>query len=404
MIAHIAKGTPKGRVTAPPSKSMAHRLLICAGLSQGKSRVHGVDMSQDVLATIDCLKALGADVQVEGGTVTVTGVDALTAKPASPLCCRESGSTLRFFIPVALLSGHPVQFTGSPYLLSRPLSVYKELCAENDLIFEQNAQGVLVQGPLPWGCIRVRGDVSSQFISGLLFALPLIKGTGSRLHLLPPIESRSYIELTRAAMETFGVRTFWEDDLTLVIPGDQSYQSQDVTVEGDYSNAAFFAAMNALGGEIEINGLDENSLQGDRVYVQHLAALKKGYAAIDLGDCPDLGPVLFAASAALHGAHFTGTRRLRIKESDRANAMAEELQKFGARLTVNENDVTVYPGGLHAPEIMLCGHNDHRIVMALSVLCTLFGGSITDAQAVNKSYPGFFDALEKLQIQVRRED
>lgn len=402
----IGKSTPRGAVTAPPSKSMAHRLLICAGLAQGKSIIRGVEYSQDILATLDCLQALGVQVEREGSTVYVTGTNILHAQPAETLNCRESGSTLRFFIPIALLCGNQVRLTGSEKLLSRPLSVYEELKEEKGFRFEADASGVTVQGPLPGGDIQVDGSISSQFISGLLFALPLIPaaGAGSRLHIRKPIESKNYIDMTVSALESFGVCVQQEEESTFAVAGGQTYRSGEFTVEGDYSNAAFFAAMNALGGDVAISGLREDSLQGDKSYQEYLRALRQGFSEIDISQCPDLGPVLFMSAAALHGGVFTGTRRLRIKESDRANAMAQELAKCGGSILVEENRVIIEKTPLHAPVEAIDGHNDHRIVMAMSVLLTCLGGSIQGAEAVRKSYPGFFDALSALGVRVQKED
>lgn len=395
----IHPGRAVGTVAAPPSKSMAHRLLICAGLSQGTSRISGVDFNQDILATLDCLQALGVSCQVCGNTVTVTGADLKNACPTQPLCCRESGSTLRFFIPLALLCGEAVTFTGTQKLLSRPLGVYAQLCQERGLCFSQSPQQVRVVGKLSPGDFSLPGDVSSQFITGLLFALPLLDGD-STLRITPPVESRSYIGLTLQALRAFGIRADWQDSCTLHIPGNQHYQPADLSVEGDYSGAAFLDALNALGGDVSVTGLLPDSLQGDSVYQTLFPALCAGCPEIDISDCPDLGPVLFAVAAAKHGGVFTGTRRLKIKESDRATAMAQELSAFGTEVTVKENSVEVRPRAFHRPDRILCGHNDHRIVMSLAVLLTLTGGEISGAQAITKSFPGFFDCLRALGIEV----
>jgi len=399
MIVEIRPGQARGTVAAPPSKSMAHRLLICAGLAKGISHIRGVDFNRDILATIDCLNALGAVCSVEGDTVTVCGVDPCNAKPTGPLCCRESGSTLRFFIPLALLCGESTRFTGTQKLMSRPLGVYAQLCADQGFAFGQDKDQAVVKGKLESGNFTIPGDISSQFITGLLFALPLAAGD-SRISIAPPVESRSYIDLTLQALRAFGVCARWQDDYTLVIPGGQRYQPADMVVEGDYSGAAFLAALNALGGEVNITGLDPDSLQGDKVYAQHLRSLCQGCPTIDISDCPDLGPILFAVAAAKQGAAFTGTRRLKIKESDRAAAMAQELAVFGAEVEIGENTVTVCAGEFHRPARPLQGHNDHRIVMSLAVLLTLTGGTIEGAQAVGKSFPDFFERLKALGIEV----
>lgn len=399
----IQPGRAAGTVSAPPSKSMAHRLLICAGLAEGTSRIRGLDYNEDVLATIDCLQTLGATCTIEADTVTVVGTDLRKAAPAKVLGCRESGSTLRFFIPLALLCGNRVSFTGTEKLLSRPLGIYAQLCAREGFVFLHSGAGLQVQGKLQGGTYQLPGDISSQFITGLLFALPLTE-QDSRIVITTPLESRSYIDLTLQALCAFGVEAQWLDSQTILIPGNQRYAARDMAVEGDYSGAAFYGAMNALGSQIEILGLSPDSLQGDRVYEKHFVSLCTGCPEIDISDCPDLGPVLFAVAAAKNGAVFTGTRRLKIKESDRAAAMAQELAAFGATVTVEENSVTVTPTDFHAPDRVLQGHNDHRIVMSLAVLLMLTGGQIEGAQAVRKSFPDFFEKLRQLGIEVQTSE
>lgn len=398
----IKPGRAVGTVAAPPSKSMAHRLLICAGLSNGVSHISGIDLNEDIAATIDCLTALGATCTVKGDTVTVRGTDPCIAAPKETLCCRESGSTLRFFLPLALLSENTIAFTGTEKLLSRPLGVYETLCADRHLEFHQTAKEVCVKGALKAGEFTVPGNISSQFITGLLLALPLTAGD-SILRITPPIESLSYISLTLQALAAFGIRAAWQDENTLFIPGNQQYTARDMAVEGDYSGAAFLEAFNVIGGEVKVTGLSPDSLQGDRVYFEYFKSLKNGKPTIDITDCPDLGPILFAVAAAKNGGVFTGTKRLKIKESDRAAAMAEELAKFGTTVTVEENTVTVEKTALHAPRTTLSGHNDHRIVMSLAVLCTLTGGEIAEAQAVRKSFPDFFEKINQLGIEVIRD-
>ena len=398
MTVTIKKGKAKGTVSAPPSKSMAHRNLICAAFTE-KSTVRGVSFSEDIRATLSCLEALGADIQVDGDTVTLGGIGRNPVKNPE-LFCNESGSTLRFMIPLCLMRDEQITLTGTQRLFERPNKIYADICEKQGLHFEQTEKGISVRGRLSSGNFAIPGDVSSQFISGLMFVLLLLKGD-SIITLTGEIESRSYIFLTLKALSDFGVHIEQTSYDTYYIKGGQSYENRDVCVEGDYSNAAFFEALNYLGGEVEIKGLDEKSLQGDRVYSQLFPLLEKGRAAIDISDCPDLAPVLFALASVKNGAVFTGTRRLKIKESDRAGAMKEELSKFGIKVSVEENSVEVEKGELKAPEEVLCGHNDHRIVMALSVLCTLTGGSIDEAQSVKKSFPDFFERLRETGIEIQ---
>ena len=398
MRAIIQPGSARGSVAAPPSKSMAHRLLICAGLADGVSVIRNVDRSEDILATADCLTALGASLEWEGSTVRIRGCDPRKSGPAV-LRCRESGSTLRFMVPLCLLSGSAMRLEGSRTLLSRPLSVYEDLCREQELTLLREDGGLAVKGCLVPGEYAAPGDISSQFITGLLFALPLLSGD-SRIRLIPPVESRSYLSLTLQALHDAGVDVSWADENTLFIPGGAAYRPLDTEVEGDYSNAAFFEALNCTGGNVTVTGLRPDSLQGDRVYRDFFPRLAAGNAGLDLADCPDLAPVLFAAAALGRGASFTGTRRLRFKESDRGAAMAQELAKFGVQLISEENRITVPAAALRAPSEPLDSHNDHRIAMALSLLCTRTGGEIRGAEAVRKSFPDYWDRLRSLGIEI----
>ncbi len=385
-----------GTIKAPPSKSMAHRMLICAGLAtDGESVVYGISASDDVTATLDCLEALGAKAEKQGDTVKMQGVKVGEKPPKGILNSHESGSTLRFFIPLCLLSKEKHTLTGTAKLLSRPLGVYENICKEQKLHYKQTENTVEVQGVLSAAEYRIPGNISSQFISGLLFALPLCEGD-SILHIIPPIESRSYLSLTIEALAAFGVKVTWTDDKTLFIKGNQQYRASEVSVEGDYSNAAFFAALKLFGSDLEITGLSPTSSQGDKAYIKFFEMLEKGTPTIHIGDCPDLGPILMAVAAAKNGAVFTGTKRLKIKESDRGTVMAEELAKFGVSVTVHEDSIVVYPMQFHAPTKSLQGHNDHRIVMALSTLLTLTGGTIEGAEAVKKSLPEYFDLMQSI--------
>ena len=391
----IIPGRAQGVIAAPPSKSCGHRMLLCAALAEGESRIRGISGSQDMEATMDCIRAMGGTCRREGDTVTVVGTGGCAA-PQAVYPCRESGSTLRFCIPPALVPGGRAVFTGAARRMERGIGVYEEIFAPKGISVEKTASTIALRGSLTAGTYTLRGDVSSQFVSGLLLALPLLAGD-STVCVLPPVESRPYIDITRDVMASFGVYVEEERENRFHISGGQRYGSRAAAVEGDWSNAAFLMA---LGDGVEVTGLRDNSLQGDRVCREMLRRLREPGAVLDLAPCPDLGPILFAAAARGHGAVFTGTRRLRIKESDRVAAMAQELAKFGVRVQAEENRVTVLPGGITAPTEELDGHNDHRIVMALSVLAASAGGTISGAEAVNKSYPDFFDALRTLGLTI----
>ena len=390
----------KGVFVSPPSKSIAHRYLICAALADGKSVINNVAFSEDIKATLECIKQIGAEVVVEENKITVKGnPKALFLNEGNPKTfnCNESGSTLRFFIPLSMLNNIPSRFAGSKVLMTRPLSVYEEICRKQNISFEQKNGVLETCGKLNPGVFNIPGNISSQFITGLLFALPLLDGN-SEINLTESIESKSYIELTIEALKDFGIDVQWKNGNTLLIPGKQSYKPKDIIVEGDYSNAAFFEALNLLGGKVEIKGLRDNSLQGDRICFDYFKKIKSGYTSIDISDCPDLGPVLFVAAACFKGAEFIGTRRLKIKESNRGTVMCEELSKFGVKSLQEENRIIIYESNLKKPEQLVCGHNDHRVVMSLAVLMTVTGGKLDGVLAVKKSFPDFFRKLKELEI------
>ena len=392
----IYPGRASGTVAAPPSKSMAHRLLLCGAMTE-KSTIKNIELSEDILATLDCLRALGAVVEMADGGITVGGLRPERFPEEASLYCRESGSTLRFFIPICLLCGRKINLFGSERLLSRPQSVYEEICEENGFLFSRDGEKITLCGNLAAGDYTVRGDISSQFITGLIFALYL-SGGRSRIKIKERCESRSYIDLTGKAFRDFGADIEFADG-EIKINGEKRLENRTLSVEGDYSNAAFFEALNLFGGSVEITGLAADSLQGDRVYSEIFKQEKPCY---DLSDCPDLGPIAFAVAAYLGGGAFSGTRRLKIKESDRAEAMKAELKKLGITVEVMENEVKI-AGELTPPLEPLYGHNDHRIVMALAVLLTVTGGVIEGAEAVAKSLPDFFRRLSALKVKTEVE-
>lgn len=396
MIVKVTPSTAFGRVKAPPSKSMAHRLLICGALSK-ESVISGVDFSDDIKATLMCLKSLGADIKIENNTVTIGGIDINKAPASNKLFCNESGSTLRFLIPICLALGGYYNLSGSERLFERSLSVYEEICKSQGITFTKGKSELSICGKLNAGKYVLRGDISSQFISGLMFALPLLQDD-SIIEITNGIESGSYLNLTIKALADFGVRITRYNETTFYIKGGQSYKNRTLKVEGDYSNAAFFEAFNLIGGNVAISNLSKTSAQGDRVYKQMMTEIQNGSPTLDISDCPDLAPVLITCAALKNGAKFKGTHRLKIKESDRGAAMAEELLKFGLKIDVRENEIIVPKGELHAPTMPLSGHKDHRIVMALSILASVYGGEIYGAEAVSKSFPDFFERINSIGI------
>ena len=289
------------------------------------------------------------------------------------------------------------------YLYTIIFFLFGSLCRERGLRYEREGNTLLVQGKLFGGIYEVAGNISSQFISGLLFALPLLE-EDSEIRLTGGVESRAYIDLTLSAMAQFGVVAEWRAENVLAVKGGQRYCPHDAEVEGDYSNAAFLEALALMGGDVTVTGLSPKSLQGDRVYLNYFRELAAGFATLDVAECPDLAPILMAVAAECHGARLTGTARLRLKESDRGVVMAEELSKLGAKIEVGEQEIIVHPSTLSAPREIISGHNDHRIVMALSTLLVRYGGEIEGAEAVAKSMPDFFELLETTGVNLNRYD
>ena len=429
MLVRIIPSRAHGTVYAPPSKSVAHRALICGALSKC-STVSGLAWSEDISATCDCLRAMGAKIErLSEDTVAIGGLTLEGISDGAVLPCRESGSTLRFLLPIAMLSRKMVHFTGSARLMERPLGIYEEISTRRGGLFRREGQQITVCGGLSAGDYEVAGNISSQFITGLLLALSLADGE-SRIRVTEPFESRSYTDITVGVLREFGVPVGCEGN-EFVIPSGHEFSDLAYTVEGDCSNAAFLEALAILaqrgnssavsdvvevkegapdrnrteadGRELTVLGVPEDTVQGDRVYYEMLHEMAAGRKDFDLSDCPDLAPCLFAMAAYFGGAHFTGTARLAIKESDRGAVMAEELACFGAEVTVGANEVTVACEELHAPTRILSGHNDHRIVMALALLCTVTGGEIDGAEAVAKSYPDFFEVIREAGIDCRTE-
>lgn len=394
MIVSVSPFTLKGTVCAPPSKSAAHRHLICAYLSHCPCEVENLSDSEDILATLDCISALGAMVEKNERGYRITPGE----MPSHPLLpCRESGSTLRFFIPYALTLNRPVTFTGTEKLLSRPLDYYEQLCKTENFTFCKSARELTVCGNLSAGAFSLRGDITSQYITGLMFALAVCGNTG-HIKVLPPFESKSYVVLTGEILKQYGIQTKISEN-TVTVCGNNHFTPCHAVVEGDYSNAAYLDVFGMDNACFSVTGLSEKSVQGDRVYASYFQQLHEN-ATLDISDCPDLGPVLFAVAAAHKGGHFTGTKRLKIKESDRAEAMRQELSKCGVRLCVEENTVTVFGGTLHAPTTPLFAHNDHRILMALVYVLSFVGGCITGGECVKKSFPDFFQVIKRVGAQI----
>lgn len=394
----FCKSVLEGAVEVPPSKSLAHRAIIRASLAHGESRIEGIEYSKDVLATTGVMRAVGARIEQEEDALVVSG--SAGEDTDAEAFCNESGSTLRMCLPVcAALNKGYTHFTGRGKLGSRPMTVFEELWKRAGLYYRDDSAktgflDLTVKGALPAGKYRVRGDVSSQFISGLLFALPLAEGD-SVIELTTPLYSKGYVDLTMQSLAEAGVKVSFDGDRVFSIKGGQKYAPVSGRVEGDWSQAAFFLVANAIGANIDVNGLNFASSQGDMVVKDYLERLKEdGDLVFDCEDCPDIVPVFAVACALRKGVtRLTGLSRLKIKECDRLDAVHTQLSAIGANVR-REGDDLIFEGvDAFAGGVKTSSYNDHRIAMTLAIAATrcLSPVTVDDFACIEKSYPDFLD-------------
>ena len=377
----------RGDITVIPSKSQAHRLLICAAFADAPTVLVCPESSRDMDATAGCLNALGAEIaRTENG---YTVLPAREIPNRAELQVHDSGSTLRFLLPVSGALGVDTIFRMEGRLPQRPLSpMWEEMERMGCTLSRPTADTIRCTGKLRPGHYRIDGSVSSQYITGLTLALSLL-GAPSELEITGRIESKPYIQLTKDAISLFGA----DPDR----PGTRQFHSPGtLSVEGDWSNGAFFLAANTLGSQLDIHGLDPNSSQGDRAAAELLLKLHKGSLIIEAGDIPDLVPILSVAAACCHGAEFTNIRRLRLKESDRAASVIAMIEALGGRAEADENTLRVYGTGLTGGTVNSV--NDHRIAMSAAIAATVCTEPVTilGAECVQKSYPKFFEEYRRL--------
>ena len=407
---------PTGIITPPSSKSLCHRAVLCAALASGstESEIRSLSRSADIDATLLAATALGATWRQENGVLYIKGGLHPAGDGPLRLHCGESGSTLRFLIPVAATTGRAVIFTGEGRLLARPMDIYRDIFTRMGCGFRQTEQEIFLQGALPGGVYNLPGHISSQFISGLLFALPLAEAD-STINLTTPLESAQYVDLTLDMLALFGI-IINPTPTGYHIPGGQQYRPAAYTVEGDYSQAAFFLAAGALGQPVSVQGLNPHSRQGDRAILQVLADMGANITqsgdlltvtadtlrpvTVDARAIPDLIPPIAALCCFCHGtSHITNAGRLRIKESDRLHALAVELAKLGAQVTEGDDSLTI-TGADSLPGGTVDSWNDHRIAMAMAVAAIRCRGpvTLTGWQSVNKSYPDFWRDFEEATL------
>ncbi|MBO6232422.1 MAG: 3-phosphoshikimate 1-carboxyvinyltransferase [Ruminiclostridium sp.] len=386
-----------GNVSVPPSKSISHRALICAALADGRSVLHNVLDCEDTRATTDALTALGAHIGSCGSDTVVTGIK--TPAKEADIDCRESGSTLRFMIPIAAALGTKTTFRGRANLPNRPITPYLTEFPKHGVSFDTERMPYTIEGKLNGGVFPVTGDISSQFITGYMLALPLI-GTDSTIKLTSELQSRPYAELTADVMRTFGCTVNIGDDY-FAVSADARFTPRDHTVEADMSQAAFFLVANAIGGSTRPVNLNYESVQGDRAIIEITRDFaENGGKAFDVDaeNIPDLVPILTVLACFADGeSHITGCGRLRIKECDRLAAISTELNKLGARVEEAEDSLTI-----HGVKELSGGdcitYSDHRIAMSLAIASQRCTGPliIRGADCVSKSYPDFFGDFARL--------
>lgn len=412
MTVNCTPSAISGKIRAISSKSDAHRLLICAALSENETKINCNVMSKDIAATICCLKSMGTDISVDGDVITVTPK---SFNKKADLDCGESGSTLRFLMPVVSALGIDTTITGHGRLPERPISPLKEEMEKKGVIFHTNNKFPLhLTGQLQSGEYEIQGNISSQFITGLLFALPLISGD-SRIKLIPPVESKSYLNITVSVLRKFGIEIEEQENL-YIIKGNQKYISpKEITVDGDWSNSSFFLCAGALSENgVTVTDLDINSPQGDKKILDVLSSMgadvkisgneitvkknKLNGITVDASDIPDAVPIISVVASACNGdTKIINAQRLRIKESDRIKSVVEMITSVGGNVKETADGMIIH-GGKELTGGTVNGYNDHRIVMSASILSSLCKDDvkITDSNATQKSYPDFFVYFNKM--------
>lgn len=412
MTVNCTPSALSGKIRAISSKSDAHRLLICSALSEKETKICCNVMSKDIAATVNCLKAMGTEISVDGDIITVIPK---SFNKTAELDCGESGSTLRFLMPLVTALGIDAEITGHGRLPERPVSPLKEEMEKKGVTFHTDNKFPLhLTGQLQSGDYELQGNISSQFITGLLFALPLLNGD-SKIRLIPPVESKSYLDITLSVLRKFGIEIGEKENL-YTIKGNQKYISpKEITVEGDWSNASFFLCAGALNENgVTVTDLDINSPQGDKKILDVLKSMgadvkisgrditvkknKLKGVTVDASDIPDSVPIIsVVATVGMGDTKIINAQRLRIKESDRIKSVVEMVNSVGGSAEETDDGMIIH-GGKTLKGGKVNGYNDHRIVMSASVLSTICKENviITDSNAVEKSYPGFFTDFNKM--------
>ena len=415
----VQKSKAKGEVLLPFSKSDLHRAIISSSLAKGISTISNISLSNDVEVTINALRSLGANIKQEENKLIIQGINNFSKVVSNELNMNESGSTLRFIIPLLSMFDNEFIIMGSSSLFSRPLNVYEDIYINQNLKFQLDNSRLIIKGKLKAGEYLIPGNISSQFISGLLFLLPLLNGD-SIIKIIPPFESKSYVDMTVNTLGKFGINIIKKSDLEYMIEGNQEYKACDYEIERDYSQFAFYAVLGAINHDITCKGLNIESLQGDKEILKILESFKVKYTInnnditihkakklegelIDLSNCIDLGPILMILSIFnSKPVKIINIERLRLKESNRVEAMVSNLRKMNIKIDIYDNEMIIYPSKIKKCKEHLQSFNDHRVVMALTVLASVIKGNtiIENLECVKKSYINFFKDMQLLGIEI----
>ncbi len=415
MKVKVYPGFASGQISVPPSKSLLHRAIISACLAKGKSIVRNIVLSEDIKATINAFKRLGVKIQKEENSLIIHGKGELSFVGDETINCNESGSTLRFIIPI-FTNNKGINLTGKPSLLKRPLSIYEELFNRNNLTFNHKDNHIYLKGDFPSGVFEVAGNVSSQFISGLMFSLPL-KNNDSIIKIIGTLESKRYVDMTIFVLSKFGIE-ITEFENAYYIKGNQKYQATNYLVESDFSQLAFFAVAGTINGEVKVNNINFASLQPDKEVINIIKKMdgkihkdknsltfsktQTRGIDIDVSQSPDIAPILSVLGGLSTGqTNILNAKRLRIKETDRLQATNDILRKLGVKSQINDDSLLIV-GQKHFNSNSFDSYNDHRMVMSLAIAALRATEPIiiNKAEAINKSYPHFFEDLQSLGIKV----
>ena len=400
-----------GEVTPPPSKSILHRYIITSSLAKGISKIENISYSDDIIATIEAMKKLGAKIEKKDNYLLIDGSKTFDKKYLNnnaEIDCNESGSTLRFLFPLSIVKKNKISFKGKGKLFKRPLNSYFENFDKYKIKYSYiNENEILLDGELKSGEYEIDGNISSQFITGLLFSLPLLN-ENSKIIIKGKLESSSYIDITLDCLNKFGINIIKNSYKEFIIKGNQNYKSGNYQVEADYSQIAFFLVANSIGSNIKINGLNTNSLQGDKKIIDFISQIdnwnKKEKLILDGSETPDIIPILsLKACTSKKEIEIVNIARLRIKESDRLRAIVKELSKLGFDLLEKEDSILInsrkdFNKIINNSPVYLSSHSDHRIAMTIAIASTYYDGEIIldNLDCVKKSYPNFWEVFLSL--------